>query len=568
MASDTLFAPFEAARKAHLVKPTGGLGGELWDLRDDISDTFERLDVVLGAQTNKNPVRLATAAALNAQTASGTGAGKTLTQVVAAVENIDGVAPVVGNRVLVKNQVAADDNGIYTVTTVGTGVIPQVLTRAVDFDDDADVVGGVEIRVEEGAANADTKWLLTTNNPIVVDTTSLAFALSAPTRTVDKRVRRATAAALGACTPTGSGVGKILTQNVGAVENIDGTAVVVGDRVLVKDQVAPEDNGIYTVTVVGDAVPTQQVLTRAADADETADLPPNTAVWVSEGTANADTIWQLTTDAPIVLDTTGLVFAEPIPVEHAILHIPGAGDALATAAAVAIKAANAEGTGVAFARNDHTHAVTDLLSHEGAVACAMIIQSGQPVAGQILQIGGDSYTAVVPGPVGAFEFEVDAGLAATTFTNLLATIVADGTENIFADLIDPLHIRLRSADGPQGTIIPISPNIALTEDLASYIFDCGNVNMNTLAGGTAGARETSVQSLTINAGHVAAGELRFSFPFVVANFHVQIRSAAGVIKGAAVDTFVINNGDILVGLIGGGADIAQTDIVTVIGFPA
>lgn len=81
---------------------------------------------------------------------------------------------------------------------------------------------------------------------------------------------------------------------------IDGVMLAAGDRVLVKDQAATKDNGIYVVAAGN--------WTRAADADAAIEVTPGLFVSVEQGTANADSIWQLVTDAPITLGTTGLVF--------------------------------------------------------------------------------------------------------------------------------------------------------------------------------------------------------------------------------------------------------------------
>lgn len=81
---------------------------------------------------------------------------------------------------------------------------------------------------------------------------------------------------------------------------IDGVTLVLGDRILLKNQTAGAENGIRVVTA---GTPT-----RAADADSAAELLQAT-VSVEEGTANADLAWQLTTNAPIVVDTTALVWA-------------------------------------------------------------------------------------------------------------------------------------------------------------------------------------------------------------------------------------------------------------------
>jgi hypothetical protein len=84
-------------------------------------------------------------------------------------QTIDGVSVVVGNRVLVKNQSTASQNGIYVVASGSW-------TRATDADENAEVTAGLAVMVEEGTANADTQWVLTTNNPITVGTTALTFA--------------------------------------------------------------------------------------------------------------------------------------------------------------------------------------------------------------------------------------------------------------------------------------------------------------------------------------------------------------------------------------------------------
>lgn len=85
-------------------------------------------------------------------------------------------------------------------------------------------------------------------------------------------------------------------------DTIDGVVLATGDRILLKNQATGADNGIYTVNASG-------APTRAADFNESDDVL-GAAVLVTEGTANADTVFILTTNAPITLGTTALVFAE------------------------------------------------------------------------------------------------------------------------------------------------------------------------------------------------------------------------------------------------------------------
>lgn len=85
-------------------------------------------------------------------------------------ETLDGVTLATGNRVLVKNQSTGSENGIYVV--VGASAAP---TRATDFNENDEVSGGTFTFVEEGTANADSGWVVTTDGAIVVGTTALAF---------------------------------------------------------------------------------------------------------------------------------------------------------------------------------------------------------------------------------------------------------------------------------------------------------------------------------------------------------------------------------------------------------
>ena len=84
---------------------------------------------------------------------------------------------------------------------------------------------------------------------------------------------------------------------------IDGVTLVTGDRILIKDQTTGSENGIYTVNASG-------APTRATDCDTAAELTASFAVFVEEGTANADSGYVLTNDGAITVGTTALVFTQ------------------------------------------------------------------------------------------------------------------------------------------------------------------------------------------------------------------------------------------------------------------
>ncbi|PFG60225.1 tail collar domain [Pseudomonas poae] len=85
------------------------------------------------------------------------------------------------------------------------------------------------------------------------------------------------------------------------IQTIDGELLPAGARVLVKDQAQAKENGIYVVPAAG-------VWKRAQDADTSVEVTPGLFVSVEKGTVNGDSVWQLVTDAPIVLGTTALAF--------------------------------------------------------------------------------------------------------------------------------------------------------------------------------------------------------------------------------------------------------------------
>jgi len=126
-------------------------------------------------------VRLATAAALPANTYNNgtSGVGATLTANANGALSVDSVAAVVGNRILVKNEVAQANNGVYTVTQVGDGSTPYILTRATDFDSAGTGVDQIDagdfFLVTAGSTQSNTSWVQQTPLPITVGTTAIVF---------------------------------------------------------------------------------------------------------------------------------------------------------------------------------------------------------------------------------------------------------------------------------------------------------------------------------------------------------------------------------------------------------
>lgn len=108
--------------------------------------------------------------------------------------------------------------------------------------------------------------------------------------------------------PGYSRTGNVITASANGALSVDGVAVAVNDRVLLKDGAAAADNGIYDVTATGGAG-APYVLTRSSDADTSAKVTTGMYCFVSEGSF-ADSSWVLTTNDVITLNTTGLSFTQ------------------------------------------------------------------------------------------------------------------------------------------------------------------------------------------------------------------------------------------------------------------
>lgn len=115
------------------------------------------VDNLLAGMSNKKVVRLKTTGNVNLASALANG------------QSLDGKTIVTGDRIFAGSQTAGEENGIYVAPSSGAA------TRATDFDTGAEVPGAFII-VNEGTVNGDTMWLETTDGPITIGTTSLAFA--------------------------------------------------------------------------------------------------------------------------------------------------------------------------------------------------------------------------------------------------------------------------------------------------------------------------------------------------------------------------------------------------------
>ena len=130
------------------------------------------VDSVTSGLSVKSPVKVATTGNLNATYNNGAG---TLTANSNFALSVDGVTVSVNDRILVKDQSTAAQNGFYKVTATGSGSAAFVLTRTPDADAASELVAGAFAFVEEGTANADNGYVLSTDGAVTLGTTAIYF---------------------------------------------------------------------------------------------------------------------------------------------------------------------------------------------------------------------------------------------------------------------------------------------------------------------------------------------------------------------------------------------------------
>lgn len=326
------------------------------------------------------------------------------------LQTIDTVVLAGGERVLVKDQTAGAENGIYVAAS-------GAWTRATDFDTSAEVKGGVVVAVTDGDANNATFWLLYTIDPITLGTTALVWVsiprittgnpdgltvgqtaapgtgpLSAPFDH-SHAVPAATPVAIGTANAAGSSgnfvhsdhvhdhgaqtsgtlhavattsvAGFLSSGDKGKLDNlsdqykascfvattanitlsgtqtIDGVALTGGERVLVKNQSTGAENGIYLCAA--------GAWTRTTDFDTSAEVKCGLVVNVERSDNNLQNVpWELTTQNPITLGTTALVF------------FPAAIGSNFTPAKVSTGVSGSAGSLAWAARADHDHTLWDI----------------------------------------------------------------------------------------------------------------------------------------------------------------------------------------------------------------
>jgi hypothetical protein len=127
-----------------------------------------------------------------------------------APSQVDGVNLGLNDRVLVTAQNTGSQNGLYLVTTVGSGT-NGTWTRTSDSNETGEIEAGMIVMVTEGVVYQDTQWKLITDNPIVIGTTSLIFTQNYSANSISGGTSNVTVYSNANVTISSAGTANVLT---------------------------------------------------------------------------------------------------------------------------------------------------------------------------------------------------------------------------------------------------------------------------------------------------------------------------------------------------------------------
>ena len=366
------------------------------------------------------------------------------------------------------------------------------------------------------------------------------------------------------------------------VAGVDGLTYIEGQRILLKDQTTTEQRGPYRVGVVaGGLAP----LTRIGEADASAEVTAGMLVYVSAGTVAQNKWWYLTTDDPIVLDTTGLDFVQlPSYTDLAATTVGLGGDLLGLYDPTFVVTATTIGAAIIENRTALDVAEARVLVNEGELDTH---RPGSPMFNRLVMLGAPGAIAAADTvTIGAdvYEFRADtppsggtagriwvyngatSAVSRANFINAVNNVVDapnityDGavTESMIASAGTLLGtVDLSSAVAVGGGEGPSAVATACTEVLttAADVWD-----QATMYGGKAqGPSQICSATVTLSAAMILQGTLEFECLFTPTSASVKNRMRP------QTEAYTIT-GDRVVLTLGGGVAPANqaADVIDVI----
>jgi hypothetical protein len=249
------------------------------------------------------------------------GVGATLTGSSNGTLTIDGytfVSGDVGKRILIKNEAAGANNGVYTLTQAGTGSLPYILTRATDYDTSGTGTNEIDIGdlllVLAGTQNANTSWVQQTPLPITVGTTAIVFIQFAAVQTytagtgLNLTTNQFSIANIGSAGTYGSAsqVPVIVTNAQGQVSSVTNTSIAIAGSAVSGNISGNAANVTGIVAVLnGGTGTTTPSLVAGTNVTITGTWPNQTVNSTGGGGGGGGTVTSVAISAPSIFTVSG-----------------------------------------------------------------------------------------------------------------------------------------------------------------------------------------------------------------------------------------------------------------------
>jgi hypothetical protein len=396
---------------------------------------------------------------------------------------VDGITLTTNDRILVKGQSSASQNGLYRVSTLGTGS-NGTWVRTVDADQNGEIQAGMIVMVTEGAIYKDSQWKLTTNDPIIIGTTALTFELNASTSAINN----------GNSNVTIADMGSNVAVSVGGIANV-ATFTTTG---MAANNIATEGN-----VVVGNNLVVNGNLTYINVADLNIEDPiiglgrgPNNAPLTTDDNKDRGTqLWYYTTAEQSAFvgwdDSAGkLIAAANVTISNEIVTVNNYG-ALVVGT---LESATVSATSNILAGNVLT---VGLVSAAGNVTGNYIIGNGSQLTGLQSFVGATGPTGLtgstgIQGNVGATGVAGTNGATGASgiqgnigATGVAGTNGATGASGIQGNIGATGVAGTNGATGPIGATGAFSNT--LTSDIDGAGFGISNISFVTATGNVTSA---------------------------------------------------------------------------------
>src|SRR6056300_794284 len=212
------------------------------------------------------------------------------------------IADANGNELILLQTTTSAVNELE-ITNAATGNAVQIATSGGDTN--------IDLKISpkgSGVVDVDTSRITNVTDPSGAQDAATKAYVDSVANGLDVKASVRYASTANVAGTYNNGAGTITAGSNGAF-SIDGQTPSTNDRVLLKDQTDPVENGLYRVTTVGDGS-SAYVLTRTPDGDEAIEITGGAFVFVEEGSANADNRYVFTHNGTPTLGTTDITVAQ------------------------------------------------------------------------------------------------------------------------------------------------------------------------------------------------------------------------------------------------------------------